>query len=557
MSRYFLAPLLVFLITGAAAAADVEFRLVTQKNVIEPAQIEAIRSELLLGSEDIDRILIVDALNDGFDENDMLQIYPSGRILRLRPITEKLDSLLRSYSVPPNVQIFESRQYYTLFDSLSRYHHGGRALGYGLLAGIEERLMRGYPGGSVEGYFKVTPSGISMQAWNFDAYRVSFPAPTPNPIDTVLMYVRDTVYVPEVIEVVSDPVVIRDTVYLPSELLRRGGATYYRVGLATIGGGYHTDRREASRAYLTLGAGNEWDFGVWDPWISGRQDMNSRVGLRFVANMAPWKSDTLSPRFLATSFETMYIPAWDRSFFAFAGIRAFYHDDLFWDGVRAAWDEDAYQEPHEQDLSQFEFTVKAGLDKFSAYGGGKKFGAWLKLSGWTSGGNQSGYTLMPPSELTNYTNWHWEHEGGFDIEGAGTVRISESAQAVVSVGQRTIPNMSFSGAAENASAVEGLLRIGQIYQRAGIRFVLLRQSDMMLRLGGSFRNNILAEKFKHGTGEGELESLFYPYMENAELGSDLELDVSIVRFHAGVRYIVPSEGDSRLHGYGGLLFLFE
>ena len=74
----------------------------------------------------------------------------------------------------------------------------------------------------------------------------------------------------------------------------------------------------------------------------------------------------------------MYIPAWDRSFFVFGGVRAIFHDNLFWDRARAGWNDDFYKEAKAQDLSQYELATKFGFDKLAAYGAGKRVGAWLR-----------------------------------------------------------------------------------------------------------------------------------------------------------------------------------
>ncbi|MBU1984668.1 hypothetical protein KJ815_09690 [bacterium] len=552
--------------------ADLEFRLITVKNVTSPAELAILRDELLLGSETMDRILITDALNDGFDENDMIQLYPSGRVLRLAPISARLDSLLRAFRLPPNVEIHETKQYFGRYDSLAWSRRGAQSLGYGILAGLSERLGRGYRGERVEGYFHFSPSGNSVMAWNFDSTKVAFPRPAGPRVDTVMVYLHDTLYVPEVITVTSDPVVVRDTVYIPSELLRDPRGLYYRVALGTVGGGYTMSRREASRGNLTLGAGNEWDFGVWDSWISGRQDIHSRIGLRFLAEMAPWKFDTLSPRFLSTSFETMFIPAWDRSFFAFGGIRAIYHDDLFWDRARAAWDEDPYEEPAAQDLAQYELTFKLGLDKFASYGTGKRFGAWLKLSGWIPGGGKSGYDLTLDSTLAARVSpdnermpFRWEHDGGYEIEGAFSARIAESAQMVVSLGELIIPNLhyeftdtTFTGRPPNVPVRnKGLLNVGQFYQTASLRFAPYNRATTRLQFDLSFRNNTLSETVKQGTKEAVIEELFYPYIEAPELSGAVQLDVSIVRFRAGARYYFPAGEDAQLRPEAALHLLFK
>ena len=233
---YLLTLLALLTVTVNSWSQTVEFKLVTQKNVTMFSELQIIRDELFLGSETIDRVLVTDILNDGFDENDMLQLYPSGRILRLQPISERLDSLLRSYRLPANTSIFESRHYYAENDSIAVINRGGRALGYGLLGGIEERLQIGYRGDMVEGYFKITQTGAAIQLWNFDSTRVSFPRPSPNPRDTIIIYQADTVYVPEVVTIEKDPIVIRDTVYIPAELKRDPRGFYYREALGMAGG---------------------------------------------------------------------------------------------------------------------------------------------------------------------------------------------------------------------------------------------------------------------------------------------------------------------------------
>jgi hypothetical protein len=556
---------------AGALASEVEFKLITLKNVSDPAELAIVRDELMLGSEPVERILITDVLNDGFDENDMLQIFPSGRVLKLSPITPRLDSLLRSYRLPPNVEIHETRQYFSRYDSLSRARSGGQALGYGILGGLAERVMRGYRGESLEGYFRLSPTGWSVQAWNFDSTRVYFPPPEAPRVDTVRLVQTDTIHVPEVITVTTEPVILRDTVYIPSELLRSPRGFYYREALGMFGGSYSGANRESSTRRLVLGAGNEWDFGVWDPWISGRQDIHARVGLRFVVEMAPWKSDTLPPRFLATSAEAMYIPSWDRGFFAFAGVRTFYHDDLFWDRTRAAWDEDLYKEPADQDLGQYELTLKAGLDKFAAFGTAKRFGAWLKLSGWIPGGKKSDYALELKHELTEPLDipeesegmqWQWRHEGGTDVEAALTARLAESAQMMVSFGQLTIPNMEWDWAAPGGgrpASGKGLMRVQQIYQTAALRFAPYNKPSMRIMLEGSFRNNSLGKKIKEGAeDERLLKELFFPHFETSELEGLLRLDVSIVRFFAGAHYFLPPEGhDAQLRPEAGLYLMFR
>jgi hypothetical protein len=558
--RKFVLTTLALLLTLCSAWSDeVQFKLVTQKDVTNYTEIQIIRDELFLGSETINRVLIADLLNDGFDESDMLQLYPSGRVLRLQPITARLDSLLRSYRLPPNTSVFESRHYYAENDSVAVQSRGGRALGYGLLGGLEQRLQLGYRGDGLEGYFKFGPTGALIQLWNFDSTRVSFPRPHPTPRDTIIIYQADTVFVPEVVTIERDPIIIRDTVYIPAELKERPRGLYYREALGMAGGSFRMAKRESSRSTLQLGAGNEWDFGVWDPWISGRQDVNSRIGLRFVANMAPWKSDSLSPRFLATSVEAMYIPAWDRSFFAFAGIRAYYEDDLFWDQARASWDLDVYDESAVQDMRHYEITAKIGLDKLSPYGTGKKIGVWLKLSGWVG---DSGFDVDVMDTQTNtlLSSWRWEHEGGYDIEGAVTARLSELAQAGLSVGTKAIPNLSYRYVEPPATFErKGLQRANQFYQTASIRFTPLQGIDSRLRMEAFFKNYSFSNNVKDGLElESELETVWYPYFETPELGAMVQLDYNIVRVHLGVRAFFPPEGlDTQVQPYGGLHFMFR
>ncbi len=530
-------------------AADVEFKLVTLKTVSEPREITVFRDELLLGSDPIDRITVTDLLNDGFDENDFIQIYPSGRVIKLQRIAPRLDSLLRSYKLPPNVEIHESKSFFTKFDSTSRVSYGGQALGYGLMGGIAERLYRGYKGNTVEGYFRYSPSGFALQAWNFDSTKVKFPPPDPLRFDTFFVYIHDTIKVPEVVTVAAEPIIIRDTVYIPSELVNRPRGLFHRVALGMIGGGYDGGLREVSRGKLFIGAGNEWDFGVWDPWISGRQDVDSRIGLRFVAEMAPWKSDTLSPRFLSGSFEWMWIPAWDGRYFFFAGARGHFDDDPWWDRARAAWDEDRFEEPSAQDLSQYELTVKAGLDKLSAVGSGKRIGLWLKVSGFVPT-SKSGYDLTP----SDLYPMHWEHTGGYEGEGAMTLRLGEWGQIALSVGDVTITNLSY--VRQQDTQPGGLFRASQFYQTAALRLTPVNSQSTRIRMELSFRNNILEEKAKGGNANAELP--LRSYFETPEVAGVLGFDLDFLTIDAGAKYYAPPDGfDAQVRPFGSLSFMIR
>jgi hypothetical protein len=357
--------------------------------------------------------------------------------------------------------------------------------------------------------------------------------------------------------------------------LRSARGFYYREALGMIGGSYSGVNRESSAGRLALGAGNEWDFGVWDPWISGRQDIHARVGLRFVAEMAPWKSDTLPPRFLSTSAEAMYIPPWDRGFFAFGGVRTYYHDDLFWDRTRAAWDADLYKEPAQQDLGQYELTCKLGLDKFAPFGTAKRFGAWLKLSGWIPGGKKSGYeVLLDRAETQRYSQnarlgpLAWEYDGGTDVEVALSAKIAESAQAVITFGQLLLSKMAYSYVdssnvprpPDDYMKVKGSLKLQQSYQTAAIRFAPYNKPTMRIMLEAAFRNNALSKSSEGGDAlSGQLiENLFVPYWETPELEGMMRLDVSIIRFFAGARYFLPLKGkDVQLRPEAGLYLMFR
>jgi hypothetical protein len=561
------AGLLALLPVGVArAAGDLEFKLVTLKTVTDTREIGVIRDELLLGSESIERITITDLLNDGFDENDFLQLYPSGRVVRIQRIEPRLDSLLRSYKLPANVEIHESKQFYTRYDSTSRVRTGGPALGYGLLGGISERLYKGYKGTQLEGYFRLSPSGIALQAWNFDSTKVRFPPADPLRVDTHIVYIHDTLRVPEVVTVAQDPIVVHDTVYIPTELLKKPRGVFYRVGLGLIGGSYDTGLREVSRGRMTIGAGNEWDFGVWDQWISGRQDVDSRIGLRFLAEMAPWKSDTLSPRFLGTSLETMYIPAWDRSLFLFAGVRGNLDDDPFWDRARAAWNEDRFTEPSAQDLSQYELTVKGGLDKLSASGTGKQLGLWLKLSGFINT-NKSGFDVtVAGAEVAKYyssgqpVRFRWEHSGGGDFELGLNARLSDFAQLTLSAGDYALPNLNWEYTDSTLgvnSKRAGLFNAQQVYQTAAVRVAPINAANTRLTLQAWFRNNSFVKSIKRGTDDALIDGVFRPYFETPEIGGAVQLDLSFVRIEGGAKYYGPAGHDAVVRPYGGVNFMIR
>jgi len=543
--------------------AEVDYKLVTQQNVTDARDIQVLREELFLGNETIERALITDLLNDGFDQNDAVVLYPTGRVLRLEPISDRLDSLLRSFKPPPNTEIYESRQYHSVFDSVSIMSRGGKALGYGLLGGLQERLARGYRGNLIEGYFKFTNNGAQIRLWNFDSTRVSFPRPEPSKYDTVFVYQRDTVFVPEIVTVTQDPIIIRDTVYVPSELLETPRGLYYREALGMLGGGYSMSRRDASRGRLSFAAGNEWEFGVWDRWIAGRQEINSRVGLRFTAELAPWKSDSLSARFLGTSGEVMYIPAWDRSLFVFGGLRAYYQDNLFWDRVRAGWKDDTYEESSAQDLGHYELAVKAGLDKLAPYGAGKKIGVWGRVAAIWPGPDNSGYTfsqeLLSQSGRPVTDEWTWTTGSSYEIDGNANFKLSDQTQVTVGAGVHLEPKLSYKYITQpgNLTAGENTVDVTIFQQSVALRWTVLSSPSYRLRLEGGARNQVLSASFDNDDFKKQVEESFFPYMEAPILDGSIQLDIDIVQVSAGVKAYLPDGEDAQIRPWGGLYFLFK
>jgi len=556
--RRYLTTILVacFLAAPLWAKDDVEFRLVTAKLINEVAQIEQLRRELILGDESIERIMLVDVMNDGFDATDVVLIYPSGRVLRLQPISPSLDSLLRGYTVPVNVAVYESRRDAASFDTLASESIGPKALGYGLLGGLSRAIDRGYFGTDVEGTFKFSMTGASLTAWNFDSVRIYFPPPEAPP--------RDTVRITKVINRV-DTVVIRDTVYVPSELLEPPRTMYYRIALGLIGGRYDNTQRKSGRQRLLLGAGNEWDFSVWSPWVSGRQDVRSRVGLRFMVDMAPWVVDSLSPSFLGTSFEVLWIPAWDRNLFLFGGVRAFYRDDFFWDPIRAARDDNEYEEPGVQDMSRYEVTARFGADKLAAYGPLKKLGAWLKTSIWFGGGSSEQHLRIPETG-NSFEHYYFKYKNATEVEGAFSLRFSETGQAVASLGYMTVPNLDYlhEWTILRDAPIDGIVSLGQFYQTLNFRWAPFESADFSRVLFDmQFRNSSLVRKhIKRGSDDGrfvpELEEVLYPYLETPVFSGSLRLDVSIFRISGGVSYYMPPENlDAQTRFFADLRLMFR
>lgn len=552
MKRYLSLTFLVCLLaTPLWATSDVEFRLVTVKLIDESAQIEQLREELILGDESIERIMLVDIMNDGFDEADVVLLYPSGRVLRLQPISPALDLLLRGFTVPVNVAVYETRRGAACFDTLASQSIGPRALGYGLLAGLSRAVDRGYFGTDVEGTFKFSLTGASLTAWNFDSVRIYFPPPEPPP--------RDTVRITQVIERV-DTVVVHDTLYIPSELLEPPRSMYYRVALGLIGGRYNHSQRKPERQRMLLGAGNEWDFSVWSPWVSGRQDVQSRVGLRFMVEMAPWVVDSLSPGFLATSFEALWIPAWDRNLFLFGGVRAQYRDDLFWDLIRSARDEDEFEEPAEQDMSRYELTARFGADKLAAFGPLKKLGAWLKTSLWWGVGGSEQHIVTG-----NTAHRYFKYENATEVQGAFVFRFSETGQAVASFGMVAIPNFEYlSHDTSTGETTEGVVGLTQSNQVFSLRWAPLESAGLsQLLLDLRFRNHILARKhIKESSDENrlkeELEDVLYPYLETPVFSGSLHLDVSMFRISGGASYhMPPGDHDAQTRFFGDLRLMFR
>ncbi len=156
----------------------------------------------------------------------------------------------------------------------------------------------------------------------------------------------------------------------------------------------------------------------------------------------------------------------------------------------------------------------------------------MKLSGWLTGGKKSRYELnldtphamssLPvasqPGVTTSEWKWHWEHDGGSDLEAALTVRLADAAQIALSVGQLTIAKFYYDYQTDaSPDPKHGLLRMQQLYQTVAVRFVPFTIADQSrLVLQASFRNNAVSSKYKQGEASDKVivDKLFFPGISN-------------------------------------------
>ncbi|MBU1936842.1 hypothetical protein KKG05_05535, partial [bacterium] len=190
----------------------------------------------------------------------------------------------------------------------------------------------------------------------------------------------------------------------------------------------------------------------------------------------------------------------------------------------------------------------------------KKFGAWMKLSAWVGGSEQ----LL---EINDYAHvFHYENAG--EVEGAVVFRLSETGQAVASLGITPIPNFDyFMRDTSGSRTIEGVAGLTQTSQTFNIRWAPLEGAGLsQLLLDLKFRNNILVRKSVKQSLWGSskemverlLERNLYPYLETPVLSGSLRLDVSIFRISGGASYYMPPDNrDAQTRFFGDLRLMFR
>ena len=267
----------------------------------------------------------------------------------------------------------------------------------------------------------------------------------------------------------------------------------------------------------------------------------------------------------------MYIPAWDRSLFAFVGIRTYFQDNLFWDRVRAGWDDEMIgdyflNEPSAQDIGHYELATKLGVDKLAPYGAGKRIGLWMRLAAIWPGADDSRYLMWydPTPEQFSVQNqfWEWKLKSAFEASGNLNYKFSDQTQITAGAGVHSNSGVSFGSKVVSSDEAPDLSEVNSIsasvfYQTIALRWTVMSSKSQRLRLEVGAQNNILNTTFDNDTYKDRVETLFFPYIEAPMLDGSLQFDIDILQVNAGVKAYLPDGEDAQIRPFAGVYFLFK
>jgi hypothetical protein len=210
---------------GIALAQEVHVRpsMSYVAAITEPVLIEQVlRQQSIPLETHTDSIEIIDAMANGFGENDLLVLYPSKQVFALMNIEEPLKTMMDNW----HYNLEQRTTPYTTSTELAKQTREERNPFDGLLTYVLRGIEQFYGGSGIEGTFRRDENSSYLALWNFapDSFRYRDArgggvSDTLRYYDLLNIVSHDTTYLADstLYDVIYVYKTYRDTVYLPAD----------------------------------------------------------------------------------------------------------------------------------------------------------------------------------------------------------------------------------------------------------------------------------------------------------------------------------------------------
>jgi len=156
--------LLVFCTAALAQEVRVRPTMAYSATITDPALIRQVLQQQSIPAEGrTDSVEIIDAMANGFGENDQVVLYPSKQVFSLMTVEEPLKTIMQNW----NYNLAQRTTPYTKSSELIQQAHSEKSPFAGLLSFIVRGLETYYGGSVIEGTFRRDQNSSYIALWNF------------------------------------------------------------------------------------------------------------------------------------------------------------------------------------------------------------------------------------------------------------------------------------------------------------------------------------------------------------------------------------------------------
>ena len=198
-------------------------------SVAEPGLIqEVLKQQAITPEGRVDSLEIIDAMGNGFGENDLLVLFPSRQVFPLMTVEEPLKAMMENW----HYNLEQRTTPYTSSKDIAIQARSERNPFDGLLSYIVRGLEQFYSGPVIEGTFRRDENSSYLALWNFspDSFRYRDPrnsgaSDTLHYYDLLNIVSRDTTYIADstIYDVIYVYKTYHDTVYVPAQATEDSG----------------------------------------------------------------------------------------------------------------------------------------------------------------------------------------------------------------------------------------------------------------------------------------------------------------------------------------------